>query len=101
MISELRWDKPGRDNFKAHEQRVYAPVLGGAAKFLPLCGIPEKLITFNPMQYVKLRGRKQETDIFSDSEEDTASIPTITHEQFQKLEEFLKAKIIPLCCLCR
>ena len=53
---------------------------------------PKKLITFNPMQYVKLRGRKQETDIFSDSEEDTASIPTITHEQFQKLEEFLRAK---------
>ena len=46
-------------------------------------------------RYVKLRGRKQETDIFSDSEEDTASIPTITHEQFQKLEEFLKAKDNP------
>ena len=47
------------------------------------------------MQYVKLRGRKQETDIFSDSEEDTSSIPTVTHEQFQKLEEFLKAKDNP------
>ena len=47
------------------------------------------------MQYVKLRGRKQETVIFSDSEEDTSSIPTITHEQFQKLEEFLKAKDNP------
>ena len=56
---------------------------------------PKKLITFNPMQYVKLRGRKQETDIFSDSEEDTASIPTITHEQFQKLAEFLRAKDNP------
>ena len=56
---------------------------------------PKRLITFNPMQYVKLRGRKQETDIFSDSEEDTSSIPTITHEQFQKLEEFLKAKDNP------
>jgi integrase len=33
--------------------------------------------------------------LFSDSEEDTASIPTITHEQFQKLEEFLKAKDNP------
>ena len=36
------WDKPGRDNLKAHEQRIYAPVLGGVAKFLPLCGFPEK-----------------------------------------------------------
>ena len=38
---------------------------------------PKKLITFNPMQYVKLRGKKEETDIFSDSEEETV-IPTIT-----------------------
>ena len=28
--------------FKAHAQRIYAPVLGGVAKFLPLCGFPEK-----------------------------------------------------------
>lgn len=27
---------------------------------------PKRLITFNPMQYVKLRGRKQEADIFSE-----------------------------------
>ena len=30
------------DFLKAHEQRIYAPVLGGVAKFLPLCGFPEK-----------------------------------------------------------
>ncbi len=53
---------------------------------------PMHYLPSNPMQYVKLRGRKQETDIFSNSEKDTYSIPTITHEQFQKLEEFLKTK---------
>ena len=71
---------------------LFSAVLQNSFRFAVF---PKKLITFNPMQYVKLRGRKQETDIFSDSEEDTASIPTITHEQFQKLEEFLKAKDNP------
>ena len=58
---------------------LFSAVLQNSFRFAVF---PKKLITFNPMQYVKLRGRKQETDIFSDSEEDTASIPTITHEQF-------------------
>ena len=71
---------------------LFSAVLQNSFRFAVF---PKKLITFNPIQYVKLRGRKQETDIFSDSEEDTSSIPTITHEQFQKLEEFLKAKDNP------
>lgn len=55
---------------------------------------PKKLITFNPMQYVKLRGKKEETDIFSDSEEETV-IPTITHGEYQKLADFLTGKKHP------
>ena len=55
---------------------------------------PKRLITFNPMQYVKLRGRKQETDIFSDSEEETV-IPTITHAEYGKLTDFLEKKKHP------
>ena len=55
---------------------------------------PKKLITFNPMQYLKLRGKKEETDIFSDSEEETV-IPTITHGEYQKLADFLTGKKHP------
>ena len=55
---------------------------------------PKKLITFNPMQYVKLRGKKEETDIFSDSEEETV-IPTITQGEYQKLADFLTGKKHP------
>lgn len=61
---------------------------------------PKKLITFNPMQYVKLRGKKEETDIFSDSEEETV-IPTITHGEYQKLADFLTGKKHPRCLRCR
>ena len=77
---------------------LFSAVLQNSFRFAVF---PKKLITFNPMQYVKLRGRKQETDIFSDSEEDTSSIPTITHEQFHMLRNFSRQRIILLCCLCR
>ena len=56
---------------------------------------PKRLITFNPMQYVKLRGRKQEADIFSEDMEDAVTVPTISYEQFRALEDFLKEKDNP------
>ena len=46
------------------------------------------------MQYVKLRGRKEETDIFSDNGEETA-VPTITHGEYGKLTDFLEQKKHP------
>ena len=39
---ELRRDKPRRYNFKAYEQRLYAAILGGAARLIPFCGISQK-----------------------------------------------------------
>ncbi len=72
--------------------RLFSAVLQNSFRFAVF---PKRLITFNPMQYVKLRGRKQETDIFSDNEEDTVAIQTITHEQYLKLAEFLKGKDNP------
>ena len=56
---------------------------------------PKRLITFNPMQYVRLRGRKQEADIFSEDMGDAAAVPTISCEQFRALEDFLKEKDNP------
>ena len=56
---------------------------------------PKRLIAFNPMQYVKLRGRKEETDIFSDSGEDIVPVPVITHGEYQRLTEFLQRKKTP------
>ena len=56
---------------------------------------PKRLITFNPMQYVKLRGRKQEADIFSEDMGDVVTVPTISCEQFRALEDFLKKKDNP------
>ena len=70
----------------------FSAVLQGAFRFAVF---PKRLITFNPMQYVKLRGRKEETDIFAEGEGEAESVPTITHDEFLKLTEFLKKKNNP------
>ena len=69
--------------------RLFSAVLQGAFRFAVF---PKRFITFNPMQYVKLRGRKDEADIFCEDEADTVSTPTITHEQYLKLTDYLKSK---------
>ena len=79
---------------------LFSAVLQNSFRFAVF---PKKLITFNPMQYVKLRGRKQETDIFSDSE--GKEIPPVfllsPMNSSKSWRDFSRQKIIPLCCLCR
>ena len=72
--------------------RLFSAVLQGAFRFAVF---PKRLITFNPMQYVLWRGKKEDYDLFSDEDGDTASTPTLSHEQYLKLEEFLKKKDNP------
>ena len=72
--------------------RLFSAVLQGAFRFAVF---PKRLITFNPMQYVIWRGKKESYDLFSDEDGETASTPTLSHEQYLKLEEFLKKKDNP------
>ncbi|MCI5956564.1 MAG: site-specific integrase [Clostridiales bacterium] len=72
--------------------RLFSAVLQGAFRFAVF---PKRLITFNPMQYVIWRGKKEDYDLFSDEDDDTASTPTLSHEQYLKLEGFLKKKDNP------
>ena len=72
--------------------RLFSAVLQGAFCFAVF---PKRLITFNPMQYVVWRGKKEDYDLFSDEDGNTDSTPTLSHEQYLKLEEFLKKKDNP------
>lgn len=72
--------------------RLFSAVLQGAFRFAVF---PKRLITFNPMQYVIWRGKKESYDLFSDEDGETASTPTLSHEQYLKLEGFLKKKDNP------
>jgi integrase len=72
--------------------RLFSAVLQGAFRFAVF---PKRLISFNPMQYVVWRGQKEEYELFSNEDGEAAPAPTLTHEQFRKLEDFLKAKDNP------
>ena len=72
--------------------RLFSAVLQGAFRFAVF---PKRLITFNPMQYVVWRGKKEDYDLFSDEDGNTDSTPMLSHEQYLKLEEFLKKKDNP------
>lgn len=70
--------------------RLFSAVLQGAFRFAVF---PKKLITFNPMQYVVRRQKKNVIELFSDVDE--AATPTVTHKQYLKLTEYLKVKQNP------
>lgn len=72
--------------------RLFSAVLQGAFRFAVF---PKRLISFNPMQYVVWRGKKEDYDLFSDEDGETTSTPTLSHEQYLKLEKFLKKKDNP------
>ena len=67
----------------------YSAVLQGAFRFAVF---PKRLISFNPMQYVVWRGKKESYELFSEDDGVITPVPTITHEQFLKLTDYLKAK---------
>ena len=71
--------------------RLFSAVLQGAFRFAVF---PKRLITFNPMQYVVMRSKQADYDLFS---EDSGDIDTaiITNVQYQELAEYLKAKNNP------
>ena len=70
--------------------RLFSAVLQGAFRFAVF---PKRLITFNPMQYVVWRGKKEECELFSDEDGETASTPTLSYEQYQIL--FFKVDVLP------
>ena len=47
---------------------------------------PKQYITFNPMQYVVMRHKKDDMDLFAEeTDTDTGKVKPISYEQYQKL----------------
>ena len=55
---------------------------------------PKQYITFNPMQYIKLKKQAEDVDLFSDDEVEEGIQP-ISHEDYERLIEYLKVKNPP------
>lgn len=67
----------------------YAAVLRGAFKFAVF---PKQLITFNPMQYVNIRAKKNDYALFEDEEQ---KFTVISPEQYRNIIQSLQAKDSP------
>ena len=81
-----------RKALSSGSMRQYSAVLQGAFRFAVF---PKQYLSFNPMQYIVYRKRTEDYDLFSDEDGNTDSTPTLSHEQYLKLEEFLKKKDNP------
>ena len=55
---------------------------------------PKQLISFNPMQYIKLKKQAEEVDLFSDDEVEDGTQP-ISHEDYERLIKYLEKKNPP------
>ena len=55
---------------------------------------PKQLISFNPMQYIKLKRQAEEVDLFSDDEVKEGTQP-ISHEDYERLIKYLEKKNPP------
>ena len=63
--------------------RSYSAVLQQSFRFAVF---PKQYITFNPMQYVVMRHKKDDMDLFAEeTDADTGKVKPISYEQYQKL----------------
>ena len=56
---------------------------------------PKRMMSFNPMQYVRIRQKKESYSLFNDDDDNGVTIPAISHEQYKALTEYLKKKENP------
>lgn len=75
----------------------YSAVLQQAFRFAVF---PKQLITFNPMQYVVLKRKTENVELFAEDNAEDVNAKPLTHEMYQKLLEQLgkrsKDAIIPV-----
>lgn len=72
--------------------RPYSAVMQAAFRFAVF---PKRLMTFNPMQYVKIRHKQETYELFNEDSEDGLTVPTISFEQCKALTDYLKKKENP------
>ena len=72
--------------------RLFSAVMQGAFRFAVF---PKRLMTYNPMQYVKIKQKQETQELFTEDAEDGCTVPTISFEQYKALTDWLKKKNNP------
>ncbi len=74
------------DGYKKEYAKKPMAVLNHAFRFAVF---PKKYISYNPMQYVKIRDRKNDIEIFASEDDIDKNITPLTNEMYKKLIEYL------------
>lgn len=72
--------------------RLYVAVLQHSFRFAVF---PKRLVSSNPMQYVVLRSTKEEMQLFTNEGNEKKTSPTITHQQYLQITDFLRKEKSP------
>ena len=70
----------------------FSAILNRSFKFAVF---PKAYISFNPMQYVVMRTKSDDVDIFASADTDDKNVQAITHEQFMQVVDYLNKKHNP------
>lgn len=81
-----------RNGYSKDYVHSYSAVLQKAFRYAV---VPKNLITFNPMQYVVLKRKNDEVDLFADSTETYLGTKPIDNNQYRILMNYLKKKNQP------
>ena len=80
-------DFDAKKGYKKDYANTYHAILNQAFRFAVF---PKKYITFNPMQYVVMRKRKNEADLFNSEEECDENTKPLTKEMYDDLIAYLE-----------
>ena len=84
-------DGKARKGYSKDYTHSFSAVLQQSFRFAVF---PKQLISFNPMQYIKLKKQAEEVDLFSDDEVEEGTQP-ISHEDYERLIKYLEKKNPP------
>ena len=79
-------DFDAKNGYKRDYANTYATILNQAFRYAVF---PKQYITFNPMQYVILKKKKSDVDLFV-SDEDEKDVKPLTDEMYDELISYLK-----------
>ena len=81
-------DGKTRKGYSKDYVHSFSAVLQQAFRFAVF---PKQLITFNPMQYIKLKKQAEDVDLFSD-EDIEEGVQPISHADYERLIKYLEEK---------
>lgn len=77
--------------------RSFSAVLQQSFRFAVF---PKQFITFNPMQYIKLKRKSEDVDLFSENDDEQEDAPILSHEDYERLIAYLEkenpAAVLPI-----